>query len=85
MGVLAPFYLQVELKFPPRGSFHTGKPATTANESSDLCAHTRERVPKHSGPVRRSGSHTPGGVLRFYLLNADAESVFIFCELQVLK
>lgn len=79
MRALASFHLQVGLKVPPRGSFHTEKPATTADESSDLCAHTRERVHTHSGLVRRSGTNTPGGVLRFYLLNADAEFVFIFC------
>lgn len=78
MSVLALFHLQVGLKFPPRGSFHTEKPATTADESSDLCAHMRERVHTHSGLVRHSGPHKPGGVLRFYLLNADAEFV-IFC------
>lgn len=38
-----------------------------------------------SGPVRYLGAHTQGGRLRFYLLNADTESVFVFCKLQVLQ
>lgn len=35
--------------------------------------------------MRRSGAYTQGELLRFYLLNADTESVFVFCELQVLQ
>lgn len=65
VSVLASFHLQVGLKFPPRASFHTGKPATTTDESSDLCAHMRERVHNHSGLVRRSGTHKPGGFYVF--------------------
>lgn len=56
-AVMAPLYLQVGLKFPPSGSFHIEEPATAADESS------RPSAPERSGAVRRSGAHTPAGLL----------------------